>query len=75
MALSYPVKPKTFTSHLISSSKIKRSWISAVSPGRIIVIKETLEKDLPNQYISDLDWSIYSNDIAFIDPVTKLEVL
>ena len=33
-------------------------------------MKEILSNDLPDQYERDMDWSIYSEDVVFADPVT-----
>lgn len=37
-------------------------------------IERTLTRDLPNQYVEELDWSVYADNVVFADPLTLLQV-
>ena len=41
---------------------------------RVDFIIERLREDLPRQYVVEMDWSVYSPQVVFVDPVTQLRV-
>ena len=41
---------------------------------RVNLIIRRLREDLPRQYVTEMDWSVYSPQVVFVDPVTHLQV-
>lgn len=35
--------------------------------------KEILKEDLPRQYDGEINWDVYSDNVVFVDPVTRLQ--
>lgn len=66
--LAVPLRPPT--------AQTSESAITANGglDARVNLIMRRLREDLPRQYVVEMDWSVYSPQVVFVDPVTHLRV-